>query len=169
MSDVPRLRPFAPDQPGAEDGNVVNPFAPDEAVVPVVVAIVLIGLPGLIGLGRVVAVGRPLERRARAKDRRPLVEVKRNVALQPYRVARIRARRKANRTAAGRRSRLNRPVDSRRIDSLPVAGRAIHPHVVDTARTGRRRGTRTTLRTSRGRSGHTRQARPGKLQKVSAK
>ena len=45
---------FAPDEAGAGDGEVVEVFAPDEGVVPVVVAVVLVGLPGGFGLGCVV-------------------------------------------------------------------------------------------------------------------
>ena len=46
---------FAPDQARTEDGDILQAFAPDQAVVPVIVAIVLIGFPGLVRFGRVVA------------------------------------------------------------------------------------------------------------------
>jgi hypothetical protein len=45
---------FAVDEAGAGDAEVVEVFAPEEGVVPVVVAVVLVGVPGGVGLGCVV-------------------------------------------------------------------------------------------------------------------
>ena len=51
---------LAPDQSLAFDGNVLQVFAPDQAVVPVAVAEVLIVVPG-VGFGRVIAAARSWE------------------------------------------------------------------------------------------------------------
>ena len=48
---------FAPDEAGAGDGDVVEAFAPEQGVVPVVMAVVLIGLPGALRFGEVVGAG----------------------------------------------------------------------------------------------------------------
>ena len=45
---------FAPDESGAGDAEVVEVLAPEEGVVPVVVAVVLVGLPGVVGLACIV-------------------------------------------------------------------------------------------------------------------
>jgi hypothetical protein len=46
---------FAEDQTGTGDRDVVDALAPDEGVVPVVVAVVLVGVPRGVGFGCVVA------------------------------------------------------------------------------------------------------------------
>ena len=48
---------FAPDEPRAEDGSVVDVFAPDQGVVPVIMAVVLVGLPRTLRLGGIVSAG----------------------------------------------------------------------------------------------------------------
>jgi hypothetical protein len=46
--------PFAPDEAVAGDADVVKVFAPDEGIVPVIVAVVLIGVPRGVGLGGII-------------------------------------------------------------------------------------------------------------------
>ncbi len=52
---VPATQPFSPDEAGTENRDITNVFSPDQAVVPVVVPVILIGLPSALRLGRVVA------------------------------------------------------------------------------------------------------------------
>ena len=71
----PRLRPLPQIRPGAEDAEVVDVFAPDEAVVPVIVAVVLIGLPRALRLGGIVsAAGKAVVGSGRGEDGRALLE-----------------------------------------------------------------------------------------------
>ena len=53
-SPISAAQAFAPDQSLAFDGNVLEVFAPDQAVVPVAVAEILKFVPG-VGLGRIIA------------------------------------------------------------------------------------------------------------------
>ena len=43
---------LSPDKPRSKDGDIVQIFAPDQAVMPVVMAVVLIGVPGGVGSAR---------------------------------------------------------------------------------------------------------------------
>ena len=74
---------FAPDEAGAEDAEVVDVLAPDEAVVPVIVAVVLIGLPRALRLGSVVAAaGEAFVRCGRGENGGALLKEESDVALE---------------------------------------------------------------------------------------
>ena len=69
-------------------------FAPDEAVVPVIVAVVLIGLPRTLRFGRIVAAGgEAVVGSGRGEDGGALLEEERDVALEMDGVAQRRHRR----------------------------------------------------------------------------
>ena len=81
---------FAPDQAGAEDGEVVDVFAPDQAVVPVIVAEVLVGFPGALRLGKVISSGgQAIVWGGRGEDGGALLKKERDVALEMDRVAQV--------------------------------------------------------------------------------
>src|SRR5713101_3464656 len=110
-----------PDQSRSKDGEIINAFAPDQTVVPMIMSIVLIGLPWLIWLGRIVATGGAVKRRACSKNRSSLLDVESDIALQPNGIAGIGPGRKANRAATSRRSSFNCLIDRRRIDGFAIA------------------------------------------------
>ena len=78
------------DAPRPDDRHVLEADAPDQAVLPVAVAEVLVEVV-LVRLRRVVA--SPLRRRLRREQRGARAELERDVALQADRVARVGARR----------------------------------------------------------------------------
>src|SRR5205085_10276099 len=65
------------------------------------------------------------------EERRALIEIERDVALQAEREAAISAGGEAHRATACGRRRRNRAVDGRRVERLPVAARTKRPHVVN--------------------------------------
>src|SRR5205809_5746694 len=67
---------FAPNQPRAENRNVLEVFAPDQTVVPVAMTKVLIGIPG-IRLGQIVSNS---FRCLSGEYRRALIEIERDIA-----------------------------------------------------------------------------------------
>src|SRR5205814_6734117 len=106
-------KPLAPDEAGAEYRDVLDTIAPDEAVVPVAVAEVLILVP-LVRLRQIVlavAVARVCGEYGRA-----LVEVERDVALEPNREGAVRARGEAHGAAARVGGGVNRAVDGGRVE-----------------------------------------------------
>ena len=119
---------LAPDQPLALDGNILQVFAPDQAVVPVAVAKILKFVPG-VGLGRIVAAARARGRRVGSHDGRARVEKQSDVALQVDGVAEIISRREAHDAAACRGCRVDRFIDSGRVQSFAVAGGAESSYV----------------------------------------
>ena len=64
-------QPLAPDQAGTQDRYIVQPFAPNQSVVPMAVAEVLILVPG-VRLGRVIT---PALAIFGGQDRRAMIEV----------------------------------------------------------------------------------------------
>src|SRR5713226_7823401 len=70
------------------------------------------------------------------EDRRTLVQVQRDVALQTNREAQISAGRKVHAGATGRSSSFDRSVDGWRVDRLAVTFGAEDPHVVDACDAG---------------------------------
>jgi len=110
---------FAPDQSVAQDGKIVDVFAPDEAVVPVAVAEVLISIPG-IGLGGIVAAGAG-SWGIGGEDGRARTEKKIHVAAQVDGETEIRTARKDDRASAGSRRGVNRPVNGGSVGRFTVA------------------------------------------------
>ena len=116
----------------------MDAFAPDEAVVPVIVAVVLVGFPGALRLGVVVAAGGgAVERRGRGEDRGALFKIEGDVALEMDRVAGIGVRGKEHGAAAGGCGCFDRAVDRRAVDCLSVTPSAERLDVQD-ARTRKR-------------------------------
>ena len=91
-----------------------------QAVVPMIVAEVLVGLPGTLRFGIVVAAGgRALERSGSSEDCGALFEIEANVAFEMDRVAGISARGKIHGAAAGGGRRFDGAVDCGGVDGLP--------------------------------------------------
>src|SRR5258705_12495209 len=82
-------QPLPPDQARSKDSEVVDTFAPDQAVVPMVMPVVLIAFPWLFELCWIIAASCSVERRTRRQNGGALLEVECNVALQPNGVAGI--------------------------------------------------------------------------------
>jgi hypothetical protein len=103
-------------------------FAPDQTVVPVIVAVVLIGVPRGLWLGLIVSLagarGKAVQRSIRGNDGGALIQLDRDVALQSNRVAEIASRGKVNSAATSCRGGFNGFVDCRRIKSCAIACRA---------------------------------------------
>jgi hypothetical protein len=123
------------DAPRPDDGHVLEPDAPDQAVLPVGVAKVLREVV-LVRLRRIVAA--PLRRRRGREQRSARAELERDAALQPDGVARVRARGQVHGAAPGTRRSLDGGVDRLRVEGLAVASRSEGTHVED--RPGRVRG-----------------------------
>ena len=121
-------QPSAPDAPVAENGNVAQSFAPDQAVVEVAVAEILVLVP-FVWLGHVEPAAGSLRGSVGRNDGRPLIEVERDVALEMDGVAEVIAGGEQHRTAARRVGRFNGLVDGRRVERLAVARGAKRPHV----------------------------------------
>src|SRR5262245_26194161 len=117
---MPAGQSASPDESGPEDGDVVDVLAPDQAVVPVVMAKILKSFPRLIGFGRIVAGSGSVARGIGCQDRGALIKVERHGAGEAKRVARVGAGRDIYRTALGA-CRRDGPVDRRRIYGLAVA------------------------------------------------
>ncbi len=120
---------LAPDEAGAGDGEVADAVAPEERVVPVVVAVVLIGVPRVLGLGGVVgpahvAGGFAGLGRVGGDDGATLREIQIDVALQPDGEADVVPPGKEDGATTGGRGGFNGLVDGGRIDGLAVAGGA---------------------------------------------
>ena len=104
---------------------------PDQAIMPMVMAKVLIGLPGLVGLRRIVPGPGPVVRRIRREDRGTLVEIRGNHGPQSNRVACINTGREVHGGAALSACGFYRPVDRGRVDGLAVASGTEHPNIED--------------------------------------
>src|SRR5580658_10397619 len=87
---------FTPDQAGPKNSDVVDPFTPNQAIVPMIVAIVLIVLPGLIRFSRIVV------RTAGCQNCRSHVKVEHDIALEMDGVGSIDACGKSHRSPSGR-------------------------------------------------------------------
>src|SRR5438270_557412 len=104
---------LTPDKTRPKDRNILEAFPPDEAVVPMVVAEVLISIPCSLWLGGVIAgAGRDTAFRHRSgKDGRALFQINCHIALKPDGITRERPGRHTDRTATGTICRLNRAID----------------------------------------------------------
>ena len=123
----PEAEALAPDKPRPGDREVADVLAPDQRVVPMVVAVVLVSVPGGLGLGGVVgsahvAGGLAGKRRLRGDDSGTLREVEVNVALETDGERDIVASGEDNCASASGRDRLDGLVDGGRVDRLAVAG-----------------------------------------------
>ena len=117
---VPANQLNAADHAVAGDENVREIFAPDEAVVKITMAAVLIRIVRRPRLGEIIG----LEILRCGQDRRARVNNQMDVALEMNRAAQISSRRNQNRSAPGSGSGLNGPVDGGAVKMLPVAARA---------------------------------------------
>src|SRR5262249_14909163 len=66
-------------------------------------------------------------------DRRPLIQVERDIALQMNRKAQVRSGRKPHGSPAGRGSSIDGLVDGGRVQVLSIALRTEGPYVIDAA------------------------------------
>src|SRR5690348_443936 len=117
--------PFAPDEASSNDGDVVQVFAPDEAVVKMGMAEVLVTIGGRVGLGRVVAAACSALHGFGGDNDRSGLKVERDSAPEMNGIGKIGAGREANSAAAGDAGRLDGAVDSRRVVRLAVSGGAM--------------------------------------------
>src|SRR5258706_11819351 len=109
--------PFSPYQARTEDRDVFKVLAPDQTIVPVRMAEILVFVRR-IGLCRIVSAIAFV--RTGREQARSLVEIKGNIALEPDRKAAINARRKKYGSASARRGSIDRFIDGRRIQSFAV-------------------------------------------------
>ena len=131
---VSEAETLAVDEARAGDANVVNVFAPEQRVVPVVVSVVLVGVPRSVGFScvvgaAVVAGGRVLKRRVRGENGRTLRQMERDVALQSNGEAEPRAGGKQDRATTGGCCGFNCFVDGGRVDGLAIADCAVRSDV----------------------------------------
>ena len=139
-----------------------------------VVAVVLVGLPGALGLGSVVAAGgSAVERRGSGQEDRAMIEEEADLALEADGVAEVNASREVNRASARRRGCVDGAVDGGRVESGAVAFGAEGADA-EGLRPGRRIGSlapthrfilQSTRQPGRGRHGH---AAAGHLQQIPA-
>ena len=122
------------DKTCARDREIMEVLAPEQRVTPVIVSVVLIGVPCAVGLGRVVGsavvagllpgrwgIGR--------QDRRALREKEVHAALQMDGEAKICAGRKEDGTSTSCGRRSDRPVDRWRIERFAVARCTVRAHI----------------------------------------
>ena len=121
----PAAQPFAVDAAGPRDGDVLEVLAPDQAVVPVAVAEVLIRV-ARSRLGGVVAASTA---RVGGEQHRALVEVEADVAPEADRVAGVGAAGDDDGAAAGGGGGSDRAVDRVAVDRHAVALGAEVAHV----------------------------------------
>ena len=124
---------LAPDEAGAGDGDVVEVFAPDEGVVPVVVAVVLEVFEGA-GLGVVVgatpiAGGLTGEGRVCREDGAAAGEIELDIVAQADGEADVGAGGEEDDSAAGCCDGVDGLVDGGRVDGLAVASGAVGAYV----------------------------------------
>ena len=122
--------PFAIDQPGAGDAEVVDVFAPEQGVVPVIVAVVLVGVPWGVGLGCVVgsAVIAGLfagEWRVGGDDGAALQQEQMNEALEMNGEAEVVSGGKDDDSATSGGGRFDGVVDGVGVEGLAVSGCAV--------------------------------------------
>ena len=117
MAPWPRLSPLPQMRPVADDGDVFDAFAPDQAVVEMAVAEILVLVP-LVGLGQIVSAARRPSGGSAAMMVAPGVEVQRDVALQMDGIAQIIAGREMHRPAARRRRGVDGLVDGGGVERL---------------------------------------------------
>ena len=156
----------APDAPVAQNGDVAKPFAPDQAVVEVAVAEILVLVP-FVRLGHVEPAAGALRGRVGRNDGRPCIQVQRDVALQMDGIAQVIAGREHHRSAARRAGCFNGLVDRRRVERFAVARGPKRPHVEETRARRARGGAGHSLSCLKGQASSG-QSRAGALQKISA-
>src|SRR6185369_8707083 len=94
--------PFAPDQPRADNRNVMDALAPNQRIMPVIVPIILVRLPRALRFGGIVSASdNPIQRRWTSQNHSTLIKVKSHLALQMNGVAEINASREKNRASTG--------------------------------------------------------------------
>ena len=118
---------LAVDEAGALDADVVQAFAVDEGVGPVVVAVVLVLLPGLGGAGgvvgaAVVAGGFAGHGRGGGEDGAAVGEIERDVGLEADGEADVGACGEEDGASAGGCGGFDGLVDGGRVDGFAVAG-----------------------------------------------
>ena len=111
-----------PNKARAENGNILQTLAPQQTVVPMIVAIILIRIPSRVGLGEIIAAGAGF-RRIGGDDHSILIEVESDVALEVNGVTQIGARGETHGTSAGKSRSLDRAIDRGSVDSLAIAHR----------------------------------------------
>src|ERR1700733_9345171 len=99
---------------------------------PVIMAIILVAFPRRVGFLRIIAVA-VIRRRIRRQNCCTLQEIQSHIAFESNRKRIVRACRKEYRAAARTRSGLNRLIDCRRIDRLPVPGGSKRANIVNAA------------------------------------
>src|SRR5215472_3270394 len=104
-------------------------FAPEQAVVPVIVAVILIIFPRGIRFRRIVTIRCAVLGSFRREDGGSLVDVKSNVALEMNGIAGIRSSGKVDRATASFGCGFDRFVDGGSIQCLAVASPAKRLHV----------------------------------------
>ena len=134
---------FAPDQAGSGDAEVVDVLAPEQGVVPVVVAVILVSVPCGLGLGGVVdsAVIAGLfagERGVGGDDCAALQQKQMNVALEMNGETEVASGGEDGDSATGRGGRFDRVIDGFGVEGLAVAGRAVFANVEVACRRSRR-------------------------------
>jgi len=102
----------------------VDPFTPNETIVPMIVAIVLIVFPGRIRLGGIIG-SAAARRQVCCQNGCSRIEVERHMALEVDRVAGLSARGEANRCSTLRACGFDRLVDCRGINRGAIAFCAI--------------------------------------------
>ncbi len=121
------VQAFAMNPAGTEDGHILQPNAPDEAVLPVAVAVVLVVelVAPLVRLGQVVQGPRGID----GFDRGPRLEPQRDVAFQPDRRGEVGAGWKEHGATTGCGCRQDGPVDCVSINRPAVACGTLGPDV----------------------------------------
>jgi hypothetical protein len=122
---------FAPDEPRAEDGDVVNAVAPEQGIVPVIVAVILIGLDSRVLWFSciVAAAGGAAKGDFASHDGGTLVEVERDIAGEMDGVAAVKARGEIDGAAAGAGDLGNGLVDGGGVVVCAVADGTVLAHV----------------------------------------
>ena len=103
----------------------MNAFPVNEAVLPVIVAVILIKLPVALRFGGIIAaVCRTLQRSGGGQQLRTVIEVKSNMTLEPDRTTGIHACGRVDGASASRCTSLNCSVNGRAIEVGAVSSRA---------------------------------------------
>ena len=119
---------FAPDQAGADDGNILKTLAPDQAVVPMIVAEVLDSFPTGRWIRRnrrrtrwACGVGSKIGGRIRGEDGCAGLEMQRDVALEVDGITKVSSGGEADGSASGRCGGFDGFVDRWGVERVAVA------------------------------------------------